>query len=501
MVKLQYFKFYKVYFTKILTVIFFAILLWTFFSYRLVEIPPGITIDEAAFGYNGALLAKTLRDENRRFLPFFVLSIDGQDWRQPVTQYVTAITFKFFGSSFYNLRSVSTFFAVISTILFFYLLQIIKNFKFALLGILIFITTPILFIQSHMGLDNIAPLPFVILWLIGIVKYQHSKKISFLILSGLSLGMSIYSYKAMRLIVPVWSGLSTLYLYWLSYDPKQKTFFSFKRYRSVYIFIASVIPFFLIMPILQKLYPGALFGGASASFDSYQQFFLGYLSNLDPSFLYITGDSTPYHSVGNYGALLLSTLPLFLVGAYQAIRQKNIFTFVLVAFLIAPLFFGIVGSIHRASRLLAILPLYSLICALGISSFYKIKNKRFKVIPALIILLILLNALDFFRYYFLIYPSYYQTLDSFKTRSNDSYQVLAQQASKRGLRPFIQREIYQSDGAAAKFFGAAYFNNVGIWDTRDKIPDKSILLTTSERLSGMKRLELKLPAYNILVPE
>ena len=42
---------------------FFCLILWAFFSFRLLEVPPGITVDEAAFGYNAALISKTLKDE------------------------------------------------------------------------------------------------------------------------------------------------------------------------------------------------------------------------------------------------------------------------------------------------------------------------------------------------------------------------------------------------------------------------------------------------------
>ncbi|MEK7497536.1 MAG: hypothetical protein AAB656_01310, partial [Patescibacteria group bacterium] len=88
-----------------------------FLSYRLVEVPPALTVDEAAFGYNAVLLASDGHDENGKFLPFFVNSINGMDWRQPVTQYYTALVFKFFGASAFNLRFGSVVLTLISTVL------------------------------------------------------------------------------------------------------------------------------------------------------------------------------------------------------------------------------------------------------------------------------------------------------------------------------------------------------------------------------------------------
>lgn len=92
---------------KYLVYFFIFVASLVFFSYRLNDVPPGMTIDEPAFGYNAVLLSETLHDENGRFLPVFVLSLDGKDWRQPVTQYFMAGYFKLFGPSVYNLKFTS----------------------------------------------------------------------------------------------------------------------------------------------------------------------------------------------------------------------------------------------------------------------------------------------------------------------------------------------------------------------------------------------------------
>lgn len=78
------FPFFKIKPSLLLTVIL-TIFLALFFSYKITSIPTGLTVDESAFGYNAALLAKTAHDENGRFLPIFVHSTKQTDWRQPVT--------------------------------------------------------------------------------------------------------------------------------------------------------------------------------------------------------------------------------------------------------------------------------------------------------------------------------------------------------------------------------------------------------------------------------
>lgn len=492
------------------------LILWIFFTYKILEVPPGITSDEAAFGYNGALLANTLHDQNGRLMPFFVLSL-GSDWRQPVTQYSAAVAFKLFGTSYFNLRAISVVYMISSIILLFYLLTLIENKTIAIFGILIFITTPIMMIQSHMGLDNIAPVPFVILWMIGLSLYKKRLKYKYLVLAGIALGVSFYSYKAMRLIVPIWSVLAVVYI---SSNPLSNFFiksmsFKIREFYPAIFFTLAILPFFLIIPFLESKYPGAVFDRQSPKVDSYQQIFGGYLSNLDPSFLYITGDSTPYHSTGIHGALLLASLPFFIIGIYQTIRKRNGFLlFILLTFFTATIFFGLANSIHRASRLLALVPSYSIISGYGLLYLWSLRNETqflakglFNFILLISFCLIFWNYYDFLKYYWFKYPTSSNSSSSFPTQSHDAYLKLSKEAANRNLIPAIEASIYQGDGVSALFFEEAYFNKTSSfdkkliqWDTQEELPKGLVLLTNSERLDGYINLNLKLSKYHILVP-
>ena len=145
-------------------------------SFRLLDTPPGLTIDEAAFGYNATLLSRTLHDQNGRLLPVFVLSIDGQDWRQPVTQYYQAAFFRLFGASVLNLRLSSVVVTLFALILLYYLTHKLLGTLAAVAAATIFITTPIVFFQAHLGLDNNVPMVFTLLWLISLHRYHRQQK-------------------------------------------------------------------------------------------------------------------------------------------------------------------------------------------------------------------------------------------------------------------------------------------------------------------------------------
>ena len=190
-----------------------ALLAW-FFSYRLLKVPPGLLSDEAAFGWNATLLSRTGRDENGRFLPVFVLSLSGHDWRQPVAQYYYALFFKLFGASVFNLRFASIVINLASALLLFWLAKEIGGERLAWVAPAVFLTVPLIMIQAHLGLDNNIPMVFALLWLILLFKWQEKKNLRFLFWAGVTLGLGFYSYKGMRGAVPAWSGVTLVYL-WL----------------------------------------------------------------------------------------------------------------------------------------------------------------------------------------------------------------------------------------------------------------------------------------------
>ena len=207
-------------------------------SFKLDKIPDGLTIDESSFGYNAVLLSKTLRDENGRFLPMFVLSINKTDWRQPITQYYIASMFKIFDPSIFTLRLTTVLIASISVVLIYFIGGISSS--------LLLLTTPVFFMHSHLALDNIMPVPFILVWLLSIYNFSKTKNIKSLIIEGISIGIGFYSYKGIRVFLPSWIILSSIYIYYLG------------KLKPVFIYLLSMFPFFAVIPYLELKYSGAV---------------------------------------------------------------------------------------------------------------------------------------------------------------------------------------------------------------------------------------------------
>lgn len=452
-----------------------AIVAFFFFSYRLTEVPSGMTIDEASIGYNAVLIGKTLRDETGRFFPIFTLTINGSDWKQPSSIYAATVIFKIIGASVYNLRLISVVAAVTSLILVVYLNYLLLGKLGAILSGVFFATSPIVVMHSHLAQENIMPVPFIIGWLITIFLFQKQRKGYFLFLSGLILGASIYSYKGMRAIVPPLFLTTLLYLW----------FDKVKTWHGILFFCLGVSPFVLIMPWLNIHYAGALFDSQGFFWRQYHDFLYFYLSNFDLSSLFIKGDSTAWHSTGLHGVFLVSTLPIFIIGQVSAFREKNnnrYYLFLLASFFLAPLLLGQVGQVHRFSRLLVLVPFFVTFCTLG---FLKIKNK---ILIFLVSILITLNFIDFIKYYWFTYPAV--TKQHFGQNTEIYYQELTKLSKEKSVPAYIFIDDYNWQGEDAHFYGAANFdNNLGKWKPGDKIPSGSLLMARLGALPGFHLIE------------
>lgn len=472
----------------IITALFGAIIISLFFSYRLLDVPTGLTVDESDFGYNAAIISHTGRDENNRLLPIFAITKTCNDWRQPVTQYFLVILFKIFGPSVWLLRFSSIIITISSTFLLFYLTKKLLGKTGAIFSTLIFLTTPLIMIQSHMGLDNIMVIPFTILWLIFVYLHEKTGHNKFLIFAAISLGIGFYTYKGMRATVPVWCVLTVLYLFHKSkYNLK-------KSITPILYYSLSFFPFIAIIPLLQWKYPGAVFDRQGAVFDTVYNFIYPYISSYDPGFLFIKGDALLFHSTQTHGMMLLSTLPLFLIGIYQAIKKNKFWAFITLAFFTAPLLYGFVNSVHRASRLMVIIPLFTLLTSLGALYLWQHKNKLLGRLTVIAIgLLAIVNYSNFLNYYWYTYPKFTENIFGHMTPYK-SYAILAKEAKNRNLKPYI------ANGVSENFFRAIYFP-----DTIEEIssevasPPGSILMTFREHVPDMELLDVKMPKYHLQV--
>lgn len=447
--------------------VFIFLLSLFLFSYKNTLVPAGMTIDEASFGYNAVMLSRTLHDENGRFMPIFVLSIDRNDWRQPITQYYMALFFKLFEPSLASLRFSTALISGVSILLIYVLGGILPAF--------FLLTTPVFFMHSRLGLDNVMPVVFILTWLLMLLRFTKGKKDPNLIIAGISLGIAFYSYKGFRVFFPIWVITSSLFIYLEKHS-----------FKSVFKYLLSLAPFVLMVPLLEKYYAGAVLNNERIKFESIYVFIERYISSFDLSFLFVRGDQMLFHSTGKHGIYLLLLFPFFIAGLIKSWKVSNWHKFLIVSLLLGPLLFGLFGSLYRASRMISMVPFVVLIATYG----YKYLFKKHRIFSLILILLYLLNFVDFSRYYFLEYPALTKNI-FYSSTAGLEYEKLKNLSDNLGLKPYVDKTMVPQKFSTTEFYRSISFTTMpSIWDENiNSLDNRFVLMTHNPSLIKFKLIQ------------
>lgn len=161
--------------------------------------PPSLNWDEAAIGYNGYSLSRTLRDEYGKFLPIFSRSFD--DYKPALPMYLTIPSIYIFGLNEVGVRMPSALAGFLQIIIIFIISRkIFSSNKVALYSALVLATAPFsVFFSRSMFESNVATLFF----LLGVAFFLYREKSWTIYLSILFLILSTYTYHSYKVLVPV----------------------------------------------------------------------------------------------------------------------------------------------------------------------------------------------------------------------------------------------------------------------------------------------------------
>lgn len=459
------------------------LLFYCLFTYKLLTVPPGINFDESSIGYNAVLISKNLRDQNNDLLPVFVLTLDGKDYKQPVNIYTAALIFKVLGISYFNLKLMSVLFALISGFVFFKILRLFFSELISFAGLLLYFTSPSIMIQSHLILENIAILPFFMVWLYFLLSYSIRPKRWKLLVSGIFLGIDFYAYKGARALVPVYFLLSVVYLFYINfYTIKIKN--NVQKIKLILLeisfFLLGSLPFLLPAGYLNKVYAGAVFDRGGFSIPSFYESANIFFTNMDFSFLFIKGDLMLVHSTQRHGVFLAPTFFLFFLGLFEIAREKkHQYYFILLTLLLTPILFIGVGSHGRASRLMTYIPLFTFIFCLGIKNILEIKHKLLKTIIIVVFgASLVYTYYDFVSFYWVPYPK--RISGDFSPNFNGSLKSLRQWVDKTHKSAYIEYGDFLSHKGDIQLFWQIYFphESMKFWERDvDSFPADGIVLS------------------------
>lgn len=382
-----------------------VLIMFTIHIWKLDSIPRGLYVDESSIGLNAALVAKNGYDEHNIYFPLYFEAFG--EFKNPIYIYSSALIFKLINVSIFHLRLTS--FILFSLFLVGLLLlvkRLFKNETVIFYSLFVGGTLPWFFNLSRIAFEVITQLTLIMFCLYFVYRiYCDSRKqmVLYPLLTGLLIGVSVYSFTTARLLSFVFL-LSVLVIY-------HKQFY--KNLIVVLGFLISIIPylnFYLTDPskltsrfkIVSYIYDTRL-----TLIEKLTLFFENYLHYLSPDYLIFRGDSSSRHHIGYGGELYFTVLILSVVGiSWLFIKKKhnNFTSLLLINLLLAPVAAALTTGDSSLRSILV--GLYLLIFSIyGLHVLINIHNKNVKLISLIFLTsLLVVEAGGYLINYFLIYP-------------------------------------------------------------------------------------------------
>ena len=361
---------------------------------KISSIPPALSWDEVSIGYNAYSILKTSKDEHGKYLPLDTFVAYG-DYKPPLAIYLTVPSIWVFGLTDFAVRLPSALFGTLTVLATFFL--VIKLFGMsklrrtsiqwiALLSSSVLAVSPWHINLSRAGFEANIALFFVVLGVYLILVAVGKPKVW--IVAWLPFVASVYTFNSARYFVPLF-GLVLCIVFWKSIKARWKQFL-----------IGAVIATIAMVPILPHLVsPEArlrfeevnIFTDASVVLTANERmeydnnsivgrvlhnrrigYALSYLrhfaDNLQPSFLFVTGDGNPKFSTQVVGQMYMMEAPIFAFGMIALfVTAPQIAWILLVWIILAIVPAATARETPHALRILNSLPVWQIVVAYGIT--------------------------------------------------------------------------------------------------------------------------------------
>jgi len=420
--------------------------------YLLSSLPPSLTWDEAAWGYNAYSLGVDGRDEFGKFLPVTYLESFG-DYKPPMYAYLTTPFVKIFGLSEFSVRLPSAILGTVTILLTYLLTKKIfstmsdrKREVLALLSAGILAISPWHILLSRAAFEANVATFFIVLGTYLFLEALDKRWI--LPLSVLSFIFSMYTFNTARVFIPLF-GIFLLIKYFKVLFKDRKAFFISA---GLGLIVSFPLFLFLLTPEARLRYKEVnIFSDHSIVTQANQQmennqnafwskiihnrrvgyslsYVKHYLDNLDPQFLFIRGDGNPKFSIQDVGQLYIWEIPFFILGLLFLFRKRE------GHYLIIPIWIllgivpaGVARETPHALRIETVLPTFQILTAYGLYNVLVLldrKKIKLKVLPTLVLLVslfALFNFLYFAHNYSTHYPKEYSSQWQFGYREAMTY--------------------------------------------------------------------------------
>lgn len=396
-------------------------------TYQLSRFPVSLSMDEAAIGYNAYSILKTGKDEFGEAFPLAFRSAG--DYKPPVDVYLTVPSIFFFGLNEFAIRLPVVLLGAATVI---FLILLARSVGLSAIGSLfagLFLAILPWHIHFSRGsFEAITALFFLVLGAWLFISWTKSKKTYQLTGSVVSFSLSLWSYHAERLFVPLLT-IFLLILYW------DKIKIRTEKIKKQVALTALCLAFFMI-PFLRltvftpaiservlstsivreaslnrELHSGKYSSFSEAVFDndSYLIFrhWLGkYLNYYDLRFWFWKALFTP-PGYPDLGLLYAVDIPIFFLGVYAIAKFGNdkLKKLSLFWFLAGPLPASFTMNEQHPLRALVWIPFFALVTGSGFSFLVETIKKKFLVV--IYFALLLFSIIYFADIYFRHFPRFF----------------------------------------------------------------------------------------------
>lgn len=363
--------------------------------YGFTKNPISLSIDEVSFGYNAYSILKTGRDEYGKFLPLSFKSTG--DYKNPIPIYLIVPSIALFGLNEFGIRFPTALIATLTIPLFFLLFrELTKSSVVSLVATLMLTISPWHIYYSRYVSDHLIAASLVTLGILCFLKMLKTGRWVWSIVAGLGLVLSMYTYYAERLFVP----LLVLGIFVLRKNEIRLRFKQTILFIIVCIIIASPLIFSVFfgpdiaraqmtwfgndVEFVRKVAVKPLSNIPVLDSDKLLLFFFGvrkYLHYFDPSFLFYNGLNMTITGSYGLGILYFFEIPFLFLGIITLFWKKIINRELIIIWILLGLIpASLTNNEQHPGRTFVILPMLVLISALGAVTFIGLIKTKFNYI-------------------------------------------------------------------------------------------------------------------------
>ena len=350
---------------------------------RLHDAPIYPLRDEMYFALTAHSLASSGRDPSGLFMPvYFPIGPVEQPlmWFQPMLMYATALAVRVLPFTESTIRLPMVAVAIVDVVLMYLLAKLLfKRELLAIAAAVLLALSPAHFVFSRSAQDYLAPLPFILAWLLCLLSYCRREQPRQLFAAGLLLGFGLYTYIASYILMPLYALLTGVVLY-KRRDPATRYALLAAGFMLPAVFGVLFLTQHpaIIRDVLLRYEPNQAPGvgivAAAQAFIHLDDAASLYRTYWDLRLLFLDGRAM---LTGVAGVFLLPVAGALAVGVFRALRHFNVISVLLLGGLLsAPLPASFVNEPEAIRRALEILPFVVLLAVYGLDYLWSAPSVR-----------------------------------------------------------------------------------------------------------------------------